>query len=327
MKRLSSAVSPRAILCSLSLFLGWSVGLGQDARATDKFREVYKEAVKLGKRHGPENVLLVFDIDNTLLAMRQDLGSDQWFGWQEHLPAGDSQSVGDFNDVLNVQGLLFAASSMRPTHKNQPALIEKLQKAGFPALLLTSRGYTNRDATRRELNANGYDFSASAPSINADAPGAIYAAMDFFGPYLPYDPTAMVSSGLTTEEAKKWLGDGDGFKTPRKVSYSEGVYMTAGQHKGVMLRLLLYKLGWEGRYKAILFADDLKKHTERMQDAFANKGIEVVTFHYGAEDENVEAFAANENGEKEAAEEAWNEIWSAIQDAIVPAFELPVNAE
>ena len=33
----------------------------------------------------PEHVLLVLDIDNTLLAMNQDLGSDQWFEWQRYL--------------------------------------------------------------------------------------------------------------------------------------------------------------------------------------------------------------------------------------------------
>ena len=30
-----------------------------------------------------DQVLVVFDIDNTLLAMEQGLGSDQWYDWQK----------------------------------------------------------------------------------------------------------------------------------------------------------------------------------------------------------------------------------------------------
>jgi hypothetical protein len=35
---------------------------------TEDFGVIQTKATELGKRHGPENVLLVFDIDNTLLA-------------------------------------------------------------------------------------------------------------------------------------------------------------------------------------------------------------------------------------------------------------------
>src|SRR5689334_15409715 len=40
----------------------------------------------------PEKVLLVLDIDNTLLAMDTPLGSDQWFEWQRYLIDHDPSS-------------------------------------------------------------------------------------------------------------------------------------------------------------------------------------------------------------------------------------------
>ena len=39
-------------------------------------------ALELGAEFGAENTLVVMDIDNTLVAMLDDLGSEQWFEWQ-----------------------------------------------------------------------------------------------------------------------------------------------------------------------------------------------------------------------------------------------------
>src|SRR5688500_15980315 len=61
--------------------------------ATDDFRAVAAAVAKYAHEFGPDRVLLVLDIDNTLLAMDHDLGSDQWFEWQryllEHQPRSD----------------------------------------------------------------------------------------------------------------------------------------------------------------------------------------------------------------------------------------------
>lgn len=44
--------------------------------------DVFNKTSELRLKYGAKNVLVVFDIDNTLLKANQPLGSDQWFEWQ-----------------------------------------------------------------------------------------------------------------------------------------------------------------------------------------------------------------------------------------------------
>lgn len=267
---------------------------------TDSFSAVQAESLRLGKKYGNDKVLLVFDIDNTLLAMRQDLGSDPWFTWQDNLPENHPWRVGNFKELLRAQGVLFAISSMRVTDPaHQPGTVQQLRKAGFTTLLLTSRGFRFRDATRRELQANGYDFSESTLTLCAGFPG----------PYLPYEPGQIEQSGISRQEARMWLpkkgSDPVEIRKSNPVSYSEGVYMTAGQHKGAMLRMLLHKSGNVGRFRAIVFVDDHAKHTEAMSRAFEDQGLKLVCFRYSREDANVRRFNENQGSAKLRATRAW----------------------
>ncbi len=47
-------------------------------RETADLADVTADALALADRAGKDHVLMVFDIDNTLLAMEQGLGADQW---------------------------------------------------------------------------------------------------------------------------------------------------------------------------------------------------------------------------------------------------------
>src|SRR5688572_5257239 len=72
--------------------------------ATDDFQNVAAAVTRYADAVGSERVLLVLDIDNTLLAMNQDLGSDQWFEWQrfllEHQPRSNDLVVDSFEELL-----------------------------------------------------------------------------------------------------------------------------------------------------------------------------------------------------------------------------------
>ncbi len=275
----------------------------QDLACTDDFTVLYEEALALGRRHGPENVLLVFDIDNTLLAMDQALGSDQWFVWQWGLlkttPLPDAAVAEDKEGLLRTQRLLFALSHMHPPQPSQPALLAELQNRGFPVIALTSRGYLVRDVTRRELARNGYDLARNAvpprPGFHDD-------------PFLPYNPGDLSSAGLSAEEASAFsLG------RPRLVSYRNGLYMTAGQHKGAMLRVLLNRTC--SRFKAIAFLDDHARNVRAMRDAFPpDSGIELTTYRFTREAANVAAFQAP------AAKERVSARWDRLEEVIVDVF-------
>ena len=82
---------------------------------TDDLGMVADWAIRMGKDHGEENILVVFDIDNTLLAMEQGLGSDQWYYWQKDLSAEDPCSPQLVSNRFAVQGAMFHASAMRPS--------------------------------------------------------------------------------------------------------------------------------------------------------------------------------------------------------------------
>jgi hypothetical protein len=250
---------------------------------TKSMKEIYTKVLEMGKKHGVTNVLAVFDIDNTLLAFKKNFGSDQWFTWQSKNCVGkktlpENCVTTSFGQLLKIQGQIFALGPMIPTESKLPGYIKDLQSKGYKVIALTSRGHEFRNSTENELKSNGYNFSDSALG-----PKAGYA-----GKYKPYDYKNFSASGITAAEKKiAKLKD----KAPRSVSYNYGVYMTAGQNKGIMLKNLLNKTN--SNFKAIIFADDHIKHTIRMQAIFKDI-VDLTTYRYGKIDAQVQAFKAGD---------------------------------
>ncbi len=262
---------------------------------------VFQDKVKeLGKKYGAENVLVVYDNDNTLLAMNQNLGSDQWFHWQETLL--DDQAKGKkvnprelvaqkFSGLVDVQGYLFALSEMHPPQPSLPKMVAEIQAEHFPSIILTSRGVHFRDSLERELERQGYHFASDDRKLPGNG---------FTGTYLPYSLENPEEFGLTKEEVAAWK-----LRAPLPVSYWSGIYMVTGQNKGAVLRTLLHRT--KASYKAIAFLDDQLKHCERMQKAFEKSDLELLTVRYSAEDKNVAAF---EKGNKRDEIAGWDALKS-----------------
>jgi hypothetical protein len=257
--------------------------LAGEALETSSFAEIEKKALTLGKKHGPKNVLVVLDIDNTILAMPQELGSDQWFTWQyDDCIKKDAKqahcSAKNMGELLDLQGKLFSLSNMVTTEAAAPRVVKNLQKKGFKVMLLTSRGPNYRNSTERELKKNGYNMIDS--SIG---PKGGYA-----GTFIPYTLDNLKASGITKDEAAVAK-----LRKARKISYMNGVMMTSGLNKGIMLKSILHKTN--STFKGIVFADDHIKHTTRMQAILGNKkGIDLVTYRYGKIDPQVNAFKASD---------------------------------
>ena len=90
----------------------------QTALESNSFKEIEKMALAKGKQYGINNVLLVFDIDNTVLKMNSNFGSDQWWNWQEQGLSEKKCSycvAKNFNELLDIQGQIFALAEMSPT--------------------------------------------------------------------------------------------------------------------------------------------------------------------------------------------------------------------
>ena len=238
--------------------------------STDDLGLVADVALQMADRYGNDRVLVVLDLDNTLLAMEQDLGSDQWFYWQWDMQANEPCNPLLVSDVLAAQGALFYASAMRLTQPDAAAQVRRMQDQGVRVIVLTARGPQYRLATFRELRRNGFSFWSSA----------LPPQRGFSEPYMP-----------------------EGGERP--VHYEDGVYLTAGQDKGVMLKDLFRKTG-QPAPTLIIMADDKESNLRDVQTAFSWSGTAVHGWRFTGEDGAVEAFDAA------AAAAQWDSLQPAL---------------
>jgi hypothetical protein len=237
---------------------------------TADLADVTVDSLKLAKLAGTENVLVVFDIDNTILAMEQGLGADQWYEWQKELSTEDPCNPKNVGERFAVQGALYFVSAMRSTQEDASSQVATIQKEGIAVIALTSRGMDYQLQTFRELRRNNISFSHSA-----------------IGP-----PGGFADSFIPVEDGRPSL-------------YEDGVFMTAGQHKGQMLYALIEKTGVK-MPAVIVMADDKQKNLDAVKETFSALNIPVHAWRYSGEDENVENFDP---------EKAWTE-WNSIEDSL-----------
>ncbi len=217
---------------------------------TDDLREVSDSAREFAAEHGRSNVLVAFDLDNTLLAMRTALGSDQWYDWQRELQQQDRCDSRLVTDRLAAQGALFHVGAMRPTQADAAAIVDELQSDGFTTIIVTARGQDFRLPTFRELRRNQLSFRDHA-----------------------LGPVGGFAENYTPANAK------------RPVRFEDGVYMLAGQHKGDLL-LALYEQLKAPLPAAVVFVDDKAKNVQAMSEAMIGAGIPAKLFIYQREATN-----------------------------------------
>jgi len=238
---------------------------------TDDLGVVVADALEMSERYGKEEVLVVFDIDNTLLAMEQDLGSDQWYDWQKELQAEDPCSGRLVGNRLAVQGALYYASAMRLTQPDAADLVSQLQEDGLKVIALTSRGADFRLQTFRELRRNGISLWPNA-----------------LPPQQGYPETFIPQGGS------------------RPALYEDGVFLTAGQHKGDMLKALLAKTGTPDP-AVVVFADDKEKNLRDVLETYAGSSTAIHAWRYNREDPVVAAFDPVKAGAE------WDALRPALQ--------------
>jgi len=228
----------------------------------------------------PGQVLVVFDIDNTILATDDDLAGEHWFLWQSEMIKAGNFTEGavakTVDELLVVQGWLYTIGRMHAVEPRIPEDVKELAARGTRFMALTSRNPEIRDVTLRELAKNGFDLGAAAPG-----PSGGYA-----GPFLP-------------EAGSK------------PVIFERGVMLTSGQNKGAMLRALLAKTG--AAFSDIVFVDDRPHHLEGVQAAFADRPERVRTVRYVHELPRVEAFHAGDKAEVKAQ-------WCALSAGLAKGF-------
>ncbi|MDH4019596.1 MAG: DUF2608 domain-containing protein [Xanthomonadales bacterium] len=241
----------------------------QDHETAD-LADITTDTLKLAEKTDKENILVVFDIDNTLLAMEQGLGSDQWYEWQKELSKESPCSPQYVGDRFAVQGALYFSSAMRPTQENGAQQVKAIQDLGVSVIALTSRGPDFQLQTFRELRRNNFNFNYTA-----------------IGPAGGYD-----EQFIPVEEGRASL-------------YEDGVFMTAGQHKGQMLSVLLQKTGIR-MPAVIVMVDDKQKNLDAVKETFSALNVPVHAWRYTGEDQNVREFNP----------EQADLLWQSIDDAL-----------
>lgn len=102
--------------------------------STDELQLLTELARDQARQHGPERVLVVLEIDGTLLAPR-------------YRPAAADSCYAD---------------AMQPIQTDAAEQVRRMQQAGLRVMVVTARSPACLDQTLAALRQNGFDFTASA---------------------------------------------------------------------------------------------------------------------------------------------------------------------
>lgn len=223
-----------------------------------------------------KDILVVFDFDNTLMAMNQDIGSDQWYNWQSKAISENlnkEKMLNSKEELFEVHYKLFALGDMHLVEKNTAELVQKIQSENIKSFIMTSRGSEYRNDIEIELERGGLSFKESA-----------------IGPLGGY--------------ASRFVPEGTGLT--RLISYEDGILMGSGQNKGILLKYILNKTN--SQFKLIIFIDDTLKNIENVEAVYS-QDPSVITFYYTHEEDRVLKF---EKDKKKAWKE-WKKLKPVLQ--------------
>ena len=287
----------------------WIPLSAQDIVAVKDFSSIPAMARELQAKHAGAQVLIAFDVDHTILRMPsgRDLGGEAWYDWQsDAVRAGAlDKMAGGIDELLALQGVLFYLAPMTATDPNLKDVLAGLEKEKFPMIVLTSRGTEFRFATERDILTAGFPFDRAGIAL---APGRFWT-------YVPYDINDIEASGYLTKKDAETFG----LKDAMPVSYRHGLLLTAGQHKGIILRSLLHRS--TAKIGAILYIDNKEYQLRRVYDAFNSRGIEVKPVQYvGMADEDARFYQSERRLDK-----AWFQ-WNALMRFVRTVFRGPAFA-
>jgi hypothetical protein len=184
--------------------------------STGELQLVTELSIDLAGLYGGAHVLVVLEVDNTLLTVKQDTECPE--------------------------------SALGPAQADAAQQVRRMQDAGLKVIVMTSRGPGCRTQTLRELTRNDFSFQVSAWPPQSGYPE----------PFLP-----------------------EGGVSP--VSYKDGVFLTAGQDKGLMLKALLEKTD-DSDPTLIVMVDQKQDNLNAVMKEFSWTGTKIHAWRYTRED-------------------------------------------
>lgn len=208
---------------------------------TYEYSEIFPHIEKMIEKYGKDDVLVVFDIDDTLLVI-------------EHCIHNGKRTRGI--------GKLYHCPSEH-TEKNLSRKIKELQEKGIDTLALTARGKNLVKATERELSRR----HGRKPKFDFN-----------FGPFRDREESFKVAKTRRCKRSETPPCLKEGEFTDRAL-LKKGVFYASGSHKGLGLQAILDRD--QRSYSGIVFIDDRKKNTKNMSDSFKkNLQVELLAFLY-----------------------------------------------
>lgn len=251
----------------------------------------------ISKDKSPTSTLLALDDDDTLTMMPcsspnncQHLGGPSWYQWQSSLPEGSTDRIWkNIGELLSINKLIFAMSSMPLTDPAIPSTLETADKLGVSTIMVTARGYDMISETENQLSQDHIlslieNGALKTPSNHISFPGYYY-------------PTP-------------WNGN-----SPREIAYINGGLYVAGQDKGVMIKQFLDKTEQTGKINTIIFVDDTYQNDVDVANAYKNDpNVNVICVYYTRLAARKEDFLTGKDS-KELQSQA-NQQWAAIRESL-----------
>ena len=240
-----------------------------DIVETKNLNIVLTELQRIRADQSDGRLLVIFDIDNTLLTMPQALGGDAWYNYHADLvKKGEDPDFATMDELFEAQEVLFGIGSMISTQTDIQALFDQIEADDTDIFLLSARGPTLYDATRKQLSRNG--ISLNPPT------SCSFLICDLDGEFSGRDVSQLLARMELLEPGAR----------ARPIVMRDGVMLVAGQDKGKMLQLLLAALG-VNRYEHVVFIDDNARNTAAVAASDLPMGLSV--FHYTRFEEAVSA--------------------------------------
>ena len=159
------------------------------------------------EKHVDQDTLLIFDLDNTIMEPKQQLGTDQWFYYtiQRRIKQGMDKTEA-LEETLSHWMALQNITEVQLCQEGCQQVIAQLQEKNIPIMGLTTRGLGLSQCTIRQLKSLGVDLSKTAPSQSE------HFALN-----------------------------------PRSVLYRGGILFTAGTNKGTAFEKIIKDMGYTVR--------------------------------------------------------------------------------
>lgn len=204
------------------------------------YQEIFPMVERLGELYGNSKVLLVFDIDDTLLVI--------------------DDCEGENNQLITGFAKLFSCPSLH-AEEGLANKLQSFQNSGFASMALTARGENLVNASQKELSRK----HGSTAIFDFDSKPFDQEIKPLLVPKTKRCKSQETPPCLSGEISTSAL-------------FTKGVLYASGLHKGLALKSFLDQVSQD--YKAVIYVDDRKNNTSNVFDAFKDTEMTMEIFLY-----------------------------------------------